>query len=129
MTRSSDLVEGLAIGATLACLAHCIALPLAIAALPALAEIVPLPTHVHLVALGTAIPFTGIALWAGYRHHGGARPLVMGVLGLAMLTIAVWPWGGTVLEAPITICGSIAIAAAHLGNWRLRRQATPARLA
>ncbi|UAK24486.1 MerC domain-containing protein [Sphingomonas nostoxanthinifaciens] len=122
MNRKHDMIEALALGATFACLAHCIALPLLLALLPALAAIVPVPTEVHLVALGLAIPATGFALWSGYRHHGGARPLAMGLLGLAMLAIAVWPWGGSVLEAPITICGSIAIGAAHLGNWRLRRQ-------
>lgn len=120
------MIEGVALGATIACLAHCIALPLVIALLPALSTVVPVPTNFHIAALALAIPATGLALWSGYARHGVARPLLMGLLGLSMLTAGVWPWGGTVLEGPVTIFGSIAIGAAHLANWRLRRMAAHA---
>ena len=122
MRRSADIIESIAVGATAACLVHCLALPLLIAALPTLASVIPVPEAFHLLALGLAVPATGGALFVGYRRHRLAAPLVAGGVGLALLALGVLRWGGTPLEAPVTIAGSLAIAAAHLFNWRLRRR-------
>ena len=122
MLRSrADLIEGLAIGATIACLVHCLALPLLIAAIPILSTVLPIPEHFHLIALGLAIPATAGALFAGYRRHRLAAPLVAGTVGLTLLALAAIHWGETPLEMPVTVLGSIAIAVAHLANWRYRR--------
>jgi hypothetical protein len=121
MQRGSDLLESIAVGATAACLVHCIALPVLIAALPALASLFPIPETFHVVALALAVPATGGALLAGYRRHRLAGPVLCGAVGLALLALGVFRWGETPLEAPVTICGSIFIAGAHLANWRLRR--------
>ena len=122
MLRSrADLIEGLAIGATIACLVHCLALPLLIAAIPILSNVLPIPEHFHLIALGLAIPATAGALFAGYRRHRLAAPLVAGTVGLTLLALAAIHWGETPLEMPVTVLGSIAIAVAHLANWRYRR--------
>ena len=123
MQRGSDLLESIAVGATAACLVHCIALPVLIAALPALASVVPIPEKFHVVALALAVPATGGALLAGYLRHRLAGPLCSGVVGLVLLALGVFHWGETPLEAPVTICGSLFIAGAHLANWRLRRAA------
>ena len=115
------MVEGLAVGAALACLAHCIALPVILAILPAFATMVPIPATFHILALAFAIPSTGGALYIGYRRHRLAAPLLIGGAGLALLALGVLRWGETPLEAPVTILGSLFIAAAHVVNWRLRR--------
>lgn len=120
MARTSDLVETMAIAAATACVAHCVALPVVIAALPALATIVPVPTSFHIAALIFAIPTTLFALGVGYRHHRRALPLLAGIGGLALLAIAVLVYERTPGETPVTIAGSLLIAAAHLSNWRLR---------
>lgn len=121
MQRRSDLLESIAVGATAACLVHCIALPVLIAALPALASVVPIPETFHVIALAFAVPATGGALLTGYLRHRVAGPLLCGVIGLLLLALGVFRWGETPLEAPVTICGSLFIAGAHLANWRLRR--------
>ncbi len=108
-------------GATLACLVHCIALPVILAALPALSSIVPIPATFHILALAFAVPATGGALYVGYRHHRLAMPLLVGGAGIALLALGVLHWGETPLEAPVTILGSLLIAGAHVANWRLRR--------
>lgn len=123
VSTAPDLVERLAIAAALACLAHCAALPLVIAALPALATVMPVPETVHLAALALAVPTTLFALVSGYRLHGRALPVVAGVAGLALLALGAIAWGRTAAEAPVTIVGSLVIAAAHIGNWRWRRRA------
>jgi uncharacterized membrane protein YjjP (DUF1212 family) len=103
MAKRSDLVESMAIAAAAACLAHCIALPVLIA------------------ALIFAVPTTLLALAIGYRHHRRTLPLLAGLGGLVLLGIAVLVYERTPGEAPVTIAGSLLIVAAHLSNWRLRR--------
>ncbi len=121
MRRFQDMIEGVAVGAALACLVHCIALPVVIAALPALATVVPIPATFHILALAFAVPATGGALYIGYRRHRLAAPLLIGGVGLVLLALGVLHWGETPLEVPVTIFGSLLIAAAHVTNWRLRR--------
>ena len=120
MRRLQDMVEGMAVGAALICLVHCIALPVVIALLPALATVAPIPETFHIVALSFAVPATGGALFIGYRHHRLVAPMLIGGIGLALLALGVLRWGETPLEIPVTIFGSLLIAAAHIANWRLR---------
>jgi len=119
--RTHDLVERFALGATFACLAHCALLPVAIAVLPAIGAVVPIPDSVHLILLLLAVPSTGYALLIGYRLHRVLGPVLCGTFGLICLALGAITWGRTPLEVPVTMVGSVAIAAAHLSNWRLRR--------
>jgi hypothetical protein len=123
MARKDDLIEGIAVGATIACLVHCLALPLLIAIIPVIPAVLPIPEHFHAIALGLAIPATGGALFAGYRRHRVAAPLLAGTMGLLLLTLGATHWEATPLETPVTVLGSLCIAAAHLVNWRYRRLA------
>ena len=123
MARKDDLIEGIAVGATIACLVHCLALPLLIAIIPIIPAVLPIPDHFHAIALGLAIPATGGALFAGYRRHRVAGPLFAGTAGLVLLTLGATHWEATPLETPVTVLGSLCIAAAHLVNWRYRRLA------
>ena len=92
-----------------------------IAALPALSAVVPIPTEFHMVALLFAVPTTLFALSLGYRHHGMLQPLLAGLLGLSLLSVGVLAYGETPAEVPLTVAGSLALAAAHIANWRHRR--------
>lgn len=121
MARKDDLIEGIAVGATIACLIHCLALPLLFALVPVISAVLPIPAHFHAVALGLAIPATGGALFAGYRRHRLAAPLIAGTSGLVLLTLGATYWEATPFETPVTVIGSLGIAAAHLANWRYRR--------
>jgi len=121
MARKDDLIEGIAVGATIACLVHCLALPLLFALVPVISAVLPIPEHFHVIALGLAIPATGGALFAGYRRHRLAAPLIAGTAGLVLLTLGATHWEATPSETPVTVLGSLCIAAAHLANWRYRR--------
>jgi hypothetical protein len=121
MARKDDLIEGIAVGATIACLVHCLALPLLFAIVPVVSAVLPIPEHFHMIALALAIPATGGALFAGYRRHRLAAPLLAGTAGLVLLTLGATHWEATPFETPVTVLGSLAIAAAHLANWRYRR--------
>ncbi len=125
MRRMSDMIEALAIGAAVACLAHCLLVPLLLVTMPVMAVILPIPENFHVVALILAIPATAGALYAGYCRHRLALPLLAGGVGLGLLSVAALAWHATPLEVPVTVVGSLFIAAAHVANWRYRRSAPP----
>ena len=118
-TRRADWAERLAIGASAACLVHCLALPLAFAALPALSSVLSLPESFHLWVLAIAIPTALLALLNGRTRHGRSWPLVAGLSGLTLLAI-----GGLLLESGsetlATVLGSLTLALAHVANWHMR---------
>lgn len=116
-----QLVEHAALGASLLCLVHCLALPLVFAALPAIASILPIDSSFHLLMLAIAVPASGAALVTGRSRHGAWWPLLLGGAGLSLLAVGVLRFGDTALETPLTVTGAIVLAVAHLSNMRLRR--------
>ncbi len=118
-----DWVERAAVSASLLCLVHCLALPFLLAALPALATIVPVSESFHLWVLAFAVPASAIALLSGMTRHGTTWLLVPGAIGLALLASGAIPFGTTRWETPLTIIGSLTLAGTHLLNWRRRHAA------
>lgn len=121
--RPVDWIERSAVGASFVCLVHCLALPFLLAALPALASVMPVSERFHLWVIAFAVPTSTIALWTGRARHGSQVPGVIGAAGLALLVLGAVVFGETRWETPITVCGSLTLAVAHLRNWRLRHQA------
>lgn len=117
---SIDWVERAAVGASFVCLVHCLALPLLLAALPVLAAAIPLPETFHLWVIAFAVPTSAIALITGRARHGSIHPVVIGGIGLFLLAVGALVVGETPWETPVTVAGSLTLAAAHLWNWRLR---------
>lgn len=121
MSRGSvDWLERAGLAGSLACMAHCLALPLLLAALPALASGFSIPESLHLWVLAFAIPAATIALVGGRGRHGANFPLCMGSMGVSLLVIAAIPFAETWAETPLTVAGSLSLAVAHIVNWRLR---------
>jgi hypothetical protein len=120
ITRHADWVERAAIGASMLCLVHCLALPLLLAALPALSGVLHLPESIHLWILLFAIPSSLLALLSGRAGHGLSYPIAIGVAGLILLGIGAIPLSRSAFETPVTVAGSLMLAAAHILNWRLR---------
>jgi hypothetical protein len=119
---SPGVVDQAALGVSLLCLVHCLALPLLFAALPALSSLFPVSETFHLWMLGIAVPASGLALVTGHARHGAWSPLLLGVTGLALLAIGVLRFGDTWLEAPVTVFGASLLAVAHVWNMRLRHR-------
>jgi len=80
-------------------------------------------TIVHASFLGMALP---LGLWAwvlGYKRHGHLGSVVVGGVGLVLLTAALLstqlhsPWP---VEQPLTVSGSLCILVAHWWNHRRR---------
>jgi hypothetical protein len=118
--RGEDWLDRAALGASMLCLLHCLALPLLLAALPALSRAFSVPESVHLWILAFAVPSSAIALFGGRARHGTAYPIFIGIAGLACLAAGALPLAGTQWDTVVTVPGSILLAIAHLANWRLR---------
>ncbi|MDB5705681.1 MAG: MerC mercury resistance protein [Sphingomonas bacterium] len=116
----ADWIERAALGASLLCLVHCLALPLLIAALPMLSRLLSLPESVHVWLLAFAVPASGLALVSGRMRHGAVYPLVVGATGLALLAVGALVVATTPAETWVTVAGSLSLAFAHGANWRLR---------
>lgn len=119
---TTRLLDRGAIALSALCLVHCLALPAALAAAPALAAALPEQPWVHPAILATAAPLAAIALWRGWRRHGQRLPGLLGAIGVALLAAGVVAGnglteGGTA-ETVLTVLGGLTLAAAHLRNWR-----------
>lgn len=118
----ADFSERAAVCASAACLAHCLLLPLLLAALPSLSAVLDIPESFHAWALAWAVPCAGMALITGWRRHRRTVLLIGGVAGLLLLAIGAFVVGETRWEVPITATGSVILATAHIVNWRWRHR-------
>lgn len=103
------------------CVVHCLAIPITVLLLPAVSG--PLEqeqTLTHWLLLAVALPVSLVALGSGYRHHGGIGTLLLGIVGLILLTLGVSHWLGERWEVPLTVAGGLALILAHLRNLRHR---------
>jgi len=113
-----NLCDSAALGASALCLVHCLLLPIVLVALPGLGSGLGTSELVHVVLILVAVPVSGYALVEGRRQSGSAVALLMGLAGLALLTVGVL--AGEAFETRATVVGSLLLAVAHVTNWRLR---------
>ena len=128
MSKSTNWLDGTAVGLSALCLIHCLALPLLVAGLPFLAQFSE--GHLHAQMLVVVLPLSVVALGLGFRHHRSGQIIAAGVVGMALLTI-----GATVAHSQLgltadrtfTIFGALILASAHYYNsvrTRERRKST-----
>ncbi|MBO9827041.1 MerC domain-containing protein [Xanthomonas sp. A2111] len=104
------------------CLLHCLALPLLAAALP-LFGVWAEAEWVHVVFVAIAAPLAGLALWRGHRRDALPWPLwALAALGLLGLLAGAFGIPDEASETAMTVSGSVALASAHLWNWRRHRR-------
>lgn len=98
---------------SVACLAHCLAVPLVLAGTTAWAS-----EALHLWLAVGLVPVTALAVVPGYRRHGRRMVPVLAVLGLAGLfaAIALEPAVGASGERAITAGAGVLLVTAHLRN-------------
>lgn len=120
LRRAGSWLDLLAIGASGACLLHCLLLPLAFALLPAASRFIELPESFHVAAFVTAVPASALAIISGYRRHGAFQPGLIAAPGLLLIGIGALGGLNLVLESGFSVLGSVVLAVGHLTNWRLR---------
>ena len=114
---------------SLTCLIHCLALPLILLLAPALSRWIALPEGVHAAILLLALPAAAVAMRDGWRRHRRLVPAVFAVAGLSLLALGLSAHEGWIAVANpaaadrlLTSAGALALAAAHLVNWRWRHR-------
>ena len=117
------LADRVGVAASVACLIHCLLLPLAVPLLPLLAGIVDTES-VHaglLVFLALCAVF---AFVPGYRAHRTILVPAVGGVGIALLAGGVLAHDVAMLEGldtPLTVVGGLVLIGTHLANLRLCR--------
>lgn len=113
-------LDGLAISLSAVCVVHCLALPVAIALLPALSQWLQLPEALHAWLLACALPISMTVLGkAAYREPAARGPLLVGMAGLAIMGSALLV-ASEGLETAMTLGGAGLLASSHVRNWRRR---------
>lgn len=107
MDRAGVLLSGL-------CAVHCI-LGVVLVGVLGLGGQVLLAPEIHRIGLGLAVAIGFISLGFGVRRHGRLEPLVLGAVGLSLMTAGLFVGHG-LPEAVLTIGGVALVAAAHIRN-------------
>lgn len=121
--KSTDWLDGAAIGLSGLCLLHCLALPFFVGVLPMLLPFAE--SHLHAQMLYFAVPLSIVAVGIGYARHRNPRVVIVAAAGLTLLiagaTVAHGSLG-VVADRLFTVSGSLILAAAHLWNGLLSRR-------
>lgn len=107
--RAGILLSGL-------CAVHCV-LGLVLVSVLGLGGGLLLAPQIHEVGLGLAVAIGLSSLGMAYLRHRHARPLTVGLSGLALMAAALFVGHGP-KEAFLTIAGVALVAGAHLWNLR-----------
>lgn len=109
--------DALAMGLSGLCLAHCLALPVLASLLPMLGAWAE-AAWVHWAFVAAAAP---VSLWALTRPHiAGPCRTALTLASAGVLLLIAGAVAGHNAETPLTVTGSLLLAAAHLLNWRRR---------
>lgn len=102
-----------------ACVVHCVALPIALALLPAVGLTFLAEGAFHQVLALLVLLVAGLAFIPGYRVHGKRAIVGMGAIGTALLAGAAYAPGlGLLPESLLTALGGSALVVAHVLNRR-----------
>ena len=125
MKNIQALADKAAITLSFICTIHCLALPLAVVLLPALAVLNLEDEASHLWMLAAVVPTSLYALTMGCKKHKDYSVMPFGIIGLVIL-VAVPFLGHDLLgesgESISTTIGGLIIAGGHLINHRLCRR-------
>ena len=117
---ATNWADGLAITLSAACVAHCLALPVLIALLPALTHWLQLPEAFHAWMLACALPVSLAVLGkAAQRRPAARRTFALGLAGLLAMGAALFV-PSEAGETAMTLFGATMLASAHVQNWRRR---------
>jgi hypothetical protein len=108
--------------ASLACLVHCVAMPLLLMAMPALAPNYIHNDYTHFFLAFFVASFCLLGILPGYLRHSRMNVLVLMVTGLSLVLFATFAASlvlGERFEMPIITAGNLLVVLAHYRNRRL----------
>ena len=123
MTLTSVLDKS-AIGLSVLCLLHCLALPLALVMSFSFPALWVADERFHQLLVFLVLPTSFFALALGCKKHRTWVVAAWGVCGITLLLVAALfghDWVGESGEKLLTIIGSILVVIGHVLNFRLCR--------
>jgi hypothetical protein len=124
---AQPLADKTAIGLSLLCAIHCLALPVLVVLAPALGSMAIADESFHLWVVAVAIPVSAYALLLGCRKHRHLSVLATGIIGLTVLGVAALAGHDLVGESgerALTLLGAFIIAWSHVRNYYYCRSAS-----
>lgn len=121
MSNFQTLSDKTAIGLSVLCALHCLALPLLVVALPTLAVLSTHGETFHLWMLTAVIPVSVYALTMGCRKHGRYGLIIWGGAGITSLIAAILlghELESEFVETALTLFGATLLAYGHFKNYR-----------
>jgi hypothetical protein len=120
MPRSFHIpaLDRMAVGLSGLCVVHCVLSVIFVAVLSGAGTLLTNPL-IHRVGLFGAVVLATFALGQGYMAHRATRPALIGLAGIALMTLGLFAphgWG----EVAATVAGVSILAAAHLMNASAR---------
>jgi hypothetical protein len=120
--KQTNRLDGVAVVLSGTCMVHCFALPVLLTLFPILQGSLLEEKVFHLIMLVLILPTSLIALTIGCRKHKDRLTMVLGGVGLLVLS-ATALWGhelfGMLGERIITSVGGLILAFAHIQNYRI----------
>ena len=120
----AGVLDKSAIGLSMFCILHCVALPFAVIMVPQLTAFWFAGEDFHLTLIYLVLPTSIVGIGLGCRRHGSFGGLSWALLGLLMLVFAA-VYGHDVLgemgEKLLTLLGGVCVMTAHILNFRLCR--------
>lgn len=111
----------ISIGASLACMVHCVLLPVLFTTLPLFGIEILENIWLELLTIAVSMAVGGWALWKGYRHtHGRAVVLAWFAAGMLLMIAGNFTGGGP-WEMAAKLAGAVLIITAHIRNWKWSR--------
>jgi hypothetical protein len=121
-THRERWLDGMAVFLSGTCMVHCLLLPLAVTVFPIMQGSSLLDEQTfHLIMLLFILPTSLIALTIGCRKHKDRPTMILGALGLSILTFTALLGHeifGLVGERYVTTVGGLILALAHIQNFR-----------
>ena len=122
MKTTQAMTDKLAIGLSLACTLHCLALPVLLVLLPSMAALQLDNEAFHIWMVAAVLPISIYALTLGCKQHKRYQLFLWGGIGLGLLVLALALGEeriGEIGEKTLTVLGATFVAIGHWFNYRL----------
>lgn len=122
MKTQQAVTDKMAIGLSVACAIHCLALPILILMLPSITALKLDNEAFHLWMVVAVIPCSIYSLFLGCKEHNRRQLVFLTFIGLGMLLLALLLGEeriGAVGEKVMTLVGASIVALGHWRNFRL----------
>ena len=124
MIKTQLISDKMAVGLSMACVIHCFLAPSIIILAYGVSSFSVESELLHYAILMLAAPISIFALTLGYKNHKNISVLIFGILGLIILSLAIFLENivGESGEIALTLLGSIMLALSHFKNHQICKE-------